>query len=178
MKIYLASSWKISNAVLLIKDCLIRQGFQVDAFCDQSHGRIGWNLADELRKGGGDPQDIDPISALQHPLLKDLFKRAFAEDKKWLDWCDCCIMIHPCGNSAHLEGGYATGRGKLFYIYWCNEPPKGAFDNMYQFADGLYRPNELEQLIQELKRQERLRASTYDPSGALAGYENYEGSAG
>ena len=74
-------------------------------------------------------------------------QRAFAEDKKWIDWADAVIMLLPCGKSAHLEAGYAKGHGKKLYII--GEFPKGEFDVMYGFADRLYR--ELGNLIYDLK---------------------------
>lgn len=44
-------------------------------------------------------------------------------------------MILPCGRSAHLEGGYAVGKGKALYIL--GHFPKGEFDVMYGFATAL-----------------------------------------
>jgi hypothetical protein len=134
---------------------LRQHGFRVDCFCDQEGGRVGFNIADCLEASGHNLNEVDPITALQHPAVADKFRVAFAEDKKWLDWCNCLIMLMPCGKSAHLGAGYVKGQGKLFYIYWMNEPVKGEFDNMYQFADGMFRMDELDYLIEVLKyRQE------------------------
>ena len=151
LKIYLASSWKNAEGILIITNVLRQKGFQVDAFCDQQNGRIGFNIADELQKSGAKLSDVDCISALAHPAVNKMFKVAFDEDKKWLDWCNCVIMCLPCGKSAHLEAGYAKGQGKLFYIYSLTELPKGEFDNMYQFADGIFRREQLPNLIKALE---------------------------
>ena len=68
-------------------------------------------------------------------FLKDeRSQKAFKEDKKWLDWCDVCILILPSGRSAHLEAGYAKGSGKTLIIF-SNHFPYGEFDVMYGFAD-------------------------------------------
>lgn len=40
----------------------------------------------------------------------------FKADKDALDWCDTCILVLPCGRSAHLEAGYAAGQGKDSYV--------------------------------------------------------------
>ena len=154
LKIYLASSWKNAEGVKTILELLRKQGFEVDCFCDQEGGRVGFNIADCMKRLGYSITDVDPITALQHPAVSKQFKIAFTEDKKWLDWCNCVIMLMPCGRSAHLEAGYAKGQGKLFYILWLNEPAKGEFDNMYQFADGMFRTEEFWDLISELQKQE------------------------
>lgn len=154
LRIYLASSWGNAEGVLIIADCLRQNGFQVDAFCDQARGRVGFNMAECLQALGHSLDEIDPITALKHPAVAEKFAIAFTEDKKWLDWCNCVIMLMPCGRSSHLEAGYAKGQGKLFYIYWLTEVVKGEFDSMYQFADGMFRMNQLSEMIVELKRVE------------------------
>ena len=58
-------------------------------------------------------------------------------------------MIHPCGKSAHLEAGYAKGSGKLLYMW--GSFPKGEFDVMYGFADGMFRLDEFESLREVLR---------------------------
>lgn len=59
----------------------------------------------------------------------------FEIDKTALDWCDICIMCLPCGKSAHLEAGYAKGKGKKLIIYSFEKFKKGDIDVMYGFAD-------------------------------------------
>jgi nucleoside 2-deoxyribosyltransferase len=38
--------------------------------------------------------------------------QGYSQDKEALDWCDTCVLLLPCGRSAHLEAGYAIGQGK------------------------------------------------------------------
>jgi nucleoside 2-deoxyribosyltransferase len=125
MKVYLASSWRNAEQVKQIKDVLISKGHEVDAFCDSSAGRFVFSF-DLLPDVSG----MNAKTVMQEPAVQ----KAFAEDKKWLDWADACVMILPAGNSAHLEAGYAKGQGKKLVIY---RPvlPKGEFDVMYGFAD-------------------------------------------
>lgn len=152
LRIYLASSWRNEIAVISVAKCLRAHGFEVDCFCDQSSGRIGFNIATCLEEMGASIYDVDAITALHHLAVKDKFEIAYAEDKKWLDWANCVVMLMPCGRSAHLEAGYMKGKGGLFYIYWMSNLPMGEFDNMYQFADGMFRPDQLQDLINELRK--------------------------
>ncbi|MED4728702.1 hypothetical protein P9597_11185 [Aneurinibacillus migulanus] len=124
-KIYLASSWKNEETVKHIADLLRNVGHEIDAFCDQSNGRFVFNF-DQL-------SNTEEMNA-QTVLKESIVQRAFAEDKKWLDWADGCLLILPSGKSAHLEAGYAKGKGKFLIIYQ-EEFPKGEFDVMYGFAD-------------------------------------------
>lgn len=152
MRIYLASSWRNEIPIKIYLEFFRKQkGFEVDCFCDQEGGRTGFNIAKCLEKSGHNIYKVDAITALDHPAVSEQFKIAFNEDKKWLDWCECLIMMMPCGKSAHLEAGYVKGQGKLLFIYWMNDLVKGEFDNMYQFADGLFRHDELHKLIEAIK---------------------------
>ncbi|MBU1172967.1 MAG: hypothetical protein KKD44_25685, partial [Proteobacteria bacterium] len=74
------------------------------------------------------------------------------EDRKWLDWSDCVIMLMPCGRSSHLEAGYAKGQGKLLYIYGVF--PRGEFDVMYGFANGLYRSEQIDEMVSVLLQRQ------------------------
>lgn len=125
MKIYLASSWKMVERVMQMKGLLEREGHQVDAFCDDSGGRFSFSY-DQLPDVSGH----NAITVFGFPKVR----RAFEEDKKWLDWADVVLLILPSGKSAHLEAGYGKGQGKHLIIYRDSFPP-GEFDVMYGFAD-------------------------------------------
>ena len=51
-------------------------------------------------------------SALAHPIAE----RSFKFDMDALRACDACVLVLPCGRSAHLELGWAVGAGKLTFI--------------------------------------------------------------
>ncbi|GAI94982.1 unnamed protein product, partial [marine sediment metagenome] len=78
-------------------------------------------------------------------------QRAFQEDRKWLNWANCVILLMPCGRSSHMEAGYGKGQGKLLYIF--GDFPKGEFDVMYGLADRLFRREELPEMVEEIKRR-------------------------
>jgi len=132
MKIYLASSWKNQKIVLDVANALELRGYEVDAFCRSTNKRYSFHWS-ELVDDEDDLKNYDAIDMLADPRTQ----RAFKEDKKWLDWADCVIMIMPCGRSSHLEGGYAVGKGKKLYIV--GDFPKGEFDVMYGLANGLHK---------------------------------------
>ncbi|OGG67444.1 hypothetical protein A2Z56_04540 [Candidatus Kaiserbacteria bacterium RIFCSPHIGHO2_12_45_16] len=54
-----------------------------------------------------------PPQCWQHPVAE----RGFALDMNALRWCDACVLVLPCGRSAHLEAGWAAGAGKVLVIY-------------------------------------------------------------
>lgn len=143
MKIYIASSWKNQNAVLALAEYLKSYGFEVDAFCRTTDKRFAFHWS-EFVDDEIELLNYDAISFINDARVQ----RAFQEDKSWLDWAGTVIMLMPCGKSSHLEAGYAKGQGKRLYIY--GDFPKGEFDVMYGFADGLFRTEELPNLIAEL----------------------------
>jgi len=145
MRIYIASSWKNQKAVLDLAERLEADGFEVDAFCRATDNRYAFHWS-ELVDTEEELQNYDAISFLGDSRTQ----RAFREDKKWLDWADTVVMLLPCGNSAHMEAGYAKGTGK--YLFITGEFKLGEFDVMYAFADGLYRRSDYGKLVEHLRQ--------------------------
>lgn len=143
MKVYIASSWKNQTIVLELADKLTLEGFEVDAFCRSTDKRYSFHWS-ELVDNEDDLKYYDAIEMLADPRTQ----RAFREDRKWLDWADCVVMVMPCGRSSHLEAGYAKGKGKSLFIY--GEFPKGEFEVMYGFADGLFRTHQFIELVKAI----------------------------
>jgi len=127
MKIYLASSWKNAGLVYDYALDLRRKGYNVDAFVDASTGRYVFDWREIVKN----KDLLDAKIFLEDPRSL----KAFREDKKWLDWCDCLILILPAGKSSHLEAGYIKGQGKMLIIYAPQTFESGKFDVMYGFAD-------------------------------------------
>ena len=50
---------------------------------------------------------------LHHPLAE----RQFAADLEALQWADTCVLVLPCGRSAHTEAGWMAGAGKRVIAY-------------------------------------------------------------
>lgn len=127
MKIYIASSWKNEDSVKYLAN-LIREETpcSVDCFADASTRYVfSW------REINVDRKKLNAKTFMQYNKVWE----AFREDKKWLDWCDCCVLFLPAGKSSHLEAGYAKGRGKKMVIFSPDGFPTGEFDVMYGFAN-------------------------------------------
>ena len=42
--------------------------------------------------------------------------RGFVSDLRAMQWADTCLLVLPCGRSAHLEAGWFCGQGKRCII--------------------------------------------------------------
>ena len=78
---------------------------------------------------------------LHHPLAE----RQFQADIDALTWADTCVLVLPCGRSAHTEAGWMAGAGKrvLAYIPEMLEP-----ELMYKLFDAV--AGSLEELVEKL----------------------------
>jgi len=126
-KIYLASSWRNPNQQRAV-EILRNAGHGVYDFRNPVHGNVGFSWSEI------DPDWLDwtPqrfIEGLSSQIAVD----GFSLDKAALDWCDTCILLLPCGRSAHLEVGYAIGKGKQTLIVLDNE--RFEPELMYLLAD-------------------------------------------
>ena len=78
---------------------------------------------------------------LHHPLAE----RQFQADIDALTWADTCVLVLPCGRSAHTEAGWMAGAGKrvLAYIPEMVEP-----ELMYKLFDAV--AGSLDELVEKL----------------------------
>ncbi len=112
-------------------------GHEVYDFRNPPHGGTGFHWT-----------DIDPkapewtyaqyAEGLHHPLAE----RQFQADIDALTWADTCVLVLPCGRSAHTEAGWMAGAGKrvVAYIPEMVEP-----ELMYKLFDGV--AGSLEELV-------------------------------
>lgn len=115
MRIYVASSWRNERqpeVVATLRDA----GHEVYDFREPTPGGRGFNwneVAPEgFQKFGQAAQECPPevyLEAMRHPVAREGFRL----DMNALRWCDACILVLPCGRSAHLELGWAAGAGKI-----------------------------------------------------------------
>jgi hypothetical protein len=153
----MASSWKNASDVKCITDYLREHGQEVDCFADESTGRYVFHWSKI-----GNFESLDAINFMKDERAQ----RAFQEDKRWIDWADGVLLYLPCGKSAHLEAGYAVGKGKFLCIY---RPvyPKGEFDVMYGFADVI--TDTFSDIMDFLKKKDAEPKFEYDSS-----FDDYE----
>lgn len=127
MKIYLASSWRNPYQPNYVAS-LRAAGHEVYDFRNPAPGDDGFRWS-EIEP---DWQEWDAERfrlALSHPIAQ----AGFARDFDALKWCDACVLLLPCGRSAHLELGRSIGAGKRTFVVLGpdhNEP-----ELMYLMAD-------------------------------------------
>lgn len=137
-------------SVRTIADALRSDGHQVFDFTDpvnrpEGLGHFVFNASD----WAGKPlKEIDWLEFLQFEATRT----AFNSDRGGLDWADTVVLILPCGRSAHMEAGYAVGKGKDLFII--GELPRGEFDVMHLFANGHYRVEQINNLMDDLLKPE------------------------
>lgn len=124
-RIYLASSWRNPfqpDLVGLLRDW----GHAVYDFRHDSRS-VGANSlgyeeppATAFAWSEMDPDWQDWTPSKYRHLLQTSARSAqgYIGDLRGMEWADTCIMLLPCGNSAHIEAGYMKGRGKRLIIYW------------------------------------------------------------
>ena len=110
-RIYVASSWRnkyFPEVVTRLREV----GHEVYDFRNPPHGGAGFHWT-----------DVDPdapnwtyaqyAEGLHHPLAE----RQFQADIDALTWADTCVLVLPCGRSAHTEAGWMAGAGKRVIAY-------------------------------------------------------------
>lgn len=116
IRVYVASSWR-NEVQKLVVDKLHKpdSGIVVYDFKNPATSKgFQWSEIDSRWKGWNFQQYK---KALEHPLAES----GFDSDMMALRWCDACVLVLPCGKSAHLELGWACGAGKKTAIY---HPPQ------------------------------------------------------
>jgi hypothetical protein len=122
MKVYVASSWRNDRQPAVVQ-AIRAAGHQVYDFRNPD------GESPELKQGFH-WSDIDPewqswsalqfVDALEHPLALVGYGRDYEE----LESADAVVLVMPCGRSAHLELGFAVGRGMLAVILLSDGEPE------------------------------------------------------
>lgn len=111
MKIYVASSWRNEVQQDVVR-ALRQAGHDVYDFRNPAPGDhgFGWRQCaspDQLRDGRAFRDEV-----LTHPIAR----AGFRKDMDALQAAEVTVLVLPCGRSAHLELGYATGAGQLTVV--------------------------------------------------------------
>lgn len=124
MKIYVASSWRNLFQPAIV-EFLRGLDQKVYDFRNPEAGNTGFRWT-----------DIDPdwqrwtpeqfVKGLEHPVAKAGFKL----DLDAMRWADACVLLMPCGRSAHLEAGWFIGANKPTAMFLSNGEP----ELMYKLA--------------------------------------------
>lgn len=134
-KIYVASSWRNMYYESVVKR-LCEAGHDVYDFRNPPHGGNGFHWTDVDENAPNWTFD-EYAQGLHHPLAE----RQFKADLDALRWADTCVLVLPCGRSAHTEAGWMAGAGKrvIAYIPEMVEPELmyKLFDEVVGTLDGL-----------------------------------------
>lgn len=145
MKIYVASSWRNDHQQSVV-GVLQSAGHDVYDFKHPTQGDAGfhWSEIDPNWQKWTTQQYRD---ALRHEYAQFGFNRDFNAMKE----CDACVLVLPCGRSAHLEAGWMKGAGRKVYAYipdGCTIEP----ELMYGLLDGI--TSDIKEIIAMLKESE------------------------
>ncbi len=140
-KIYVASSWRNVHYESVVK-ALREAGHDVYDFRNPPSGDEGfkWSCV------SADYMDWSPQEyreQLGHPKAV----RQFSNDIEAMKACDTCVLVLPCGRSAHTEAGWFAGSGRKVLAYI---PEKQEPELMYKLFDGVC--CSMDELIEELKK--------------------------
>ena len=110
-KIYVASSWRNKYYPEVVA-ALREAGHEVYDFRNPPHGGNGfrWTDIDENALSWSFEQYAE---GLHYPKAE----RQFSADLEALEWADTCVLVLPCGRSAHTEAGWMAGAGKRVLVY-------------------------------------------------------------
>lgn len=127
-RIYVASSWRNEYYPEVVKK-LRDSGFDVYDFRNPPSGDEGFHWCNVSDKWlDWTPEEYR--DNLMHPLAE----RQFGNDIKAMESCDICVIVLPCGRSAHTEAGWFAGKGKKVIAYI---PIKQEPELMYKLFDGI-----------------------------------------
>lgn len=110
-RIYLASSWRNPDQPALV-DILRKKGHEVYDFRNPPNGVPGfsWSSIDPNWENWTAREYRDALTT--HPVAA----LGYQNDMRGMEWADTCVLLLPCGRSAHLEAGWFAGRGKRCMI--------------------------------------------------------------
>lgn len=110
MKIYVASSWR-NHMQQGIVAALRSAGQEVYDFKNPGNGHQPFRWL-ELDPKWREWTPAEFRNALSIPIAEE----SYASDFAAMVWADACVLVLPCGRSAHLEAGWFAGAGKPLYI--------------------------------------------------------------
>ena len=125
-KIYVASSWRNPYQPEVVRR-LLEAGHEVYDFRNPVANPGGFHWAD-IAENWLDWSVDEYIGNLTHPIAEKGFKADFDA----MLWADTCVLVLPCGRSAHTEAGWFAGKGLKTIVYI---PEKQEPELMYKIFD-------------------------------------------
>lgn len=111
-RIYVASSWRNPYQPNIV-DRLRMAGHEVYDFRNPPNGVPGfaWSAA-----GMPDRESLSAETYREVLTTSPICALGFLNDLRGMQWADVCVLVLPCGRSAHLEAGWFCGAGKRCII--------------------------------------------------------------
>lgn len=155
--IYVASSWRNEEHGEVVST-LRAADLEVYDFKEPTTC-LRWTEVAGVKERGGEMTPREYLAALSHPTAV----RGFLQDMGALQRASTVVLLLPCGNSAHLEVGYAVGTGKPVAAL---HPPKvETMDLMHCMISNHY--SRLDLLVAWCQRSEGARPRTPSHGGLL-----------
>lgn len=132
MKVYVASSWRNEERQQAMVRLLRAAGCEVYDFRKDPDGTDGFQSWDLLGEGSHTEWDTARFRDILTTNLKA--HGFFRRDMAALESADACVLVLPCGKSAHLELGWAAGAGKKSVVLLAPGPQP---ELMYLMADAV-----------------------------------------
>lgn len=104
MRIYLASSWRNKNQPAVLKTLRDAGHYVYDFRNPDGDTGFSWSKITD--------KPIDTTEAMLRVLSHPIAQKGFNSDFDAMKWADMCVLLLPCGRSAHLESGWFSGKGK------------------------------------------------------------------
>lgn len=128
LKIYLASSWQ-NKEYEQVLNTLRLEGYETYDFKHPENKELSSFDWEKLDKEYNRWTCSDFKKALNHPETI----KAFQKDFQAMQEADLCVLLLPCGRSAHSEAGWMKGKEKKVFILDLSENPKPEL--MYRMYD-------------------------------------------
>ena len=141
-KIYLASSWQ-NKEYEQVLNTLRLEGYETYDFKHPENKELSSFDWEKLDKKYNRWTCSDFKKALNHPETI----KAFQKDFQAMQEADICVLLLPCGRSAHSEAGWMKGNEKKVFILDLSENPKPEL--MYRMYDDYL--TETMELIERIK---------------------------
>ena len=128
-RVYIASSWRNEQQPEVVR-IFKQHGHDVYDFRDEKTGSFvfHWTQVDPCWESWS-------AEFFSTHLDHELCKQGFCADFGGMAWADVCVLLLPCGRSAHLEAGWFVGQGKQLHIVLDEKPEP---ELMYRMATGIW----------------------------------------
>jgi len=116
-------------------------GHEVYDFKNPAPGQQGFAWRDCFEPGelvDGPGSGAKTVETYAEAINRPRALEGYRFDKEALAWADTCVLVLPCGRSAHLEAGYACGRGKR--VIWLLSHDGFEPELMYRLGDEFVLP--------------------------------------